>query len=139
MGRLSEYVIRLPNASLADVSSLIISFRTNGTNRWIRMTKVWITQFYPRFQKAQFNVPDNAVTDVLVPDTEFLMYRACKMLDKEADHQLVSLYKGSGYLCEDVDIENVIHEDEEQDWQRLTETHPPHTETSTIQSNTSSK
>lgn len=126
LGRLNEYVIRLPNTSLDDVTSVIISYTTNSTrkHRLVKMSKVWITRFGADLKRAQFNVPDRAQTDMLAPDTEFLMYRACKMLNREADQELIRMYKGSGYLCEDVTIENVVQED----WQKQQDSAKPVTD-----------
>lgn len=121
MGRLSEYVISLPSTvSLDDVASVIIRFRTNNTRRYraVRMAKIWITSVKPEFKRAQFNVPDDARNE-LVPDSEFVMHRGCKMFNKEADKLLISMYAGTGFLCQDVKIENAVHEDEQADWQQF--------------------
>ena len=132
MGRLSEYVISLPsNVSLDDVAAVVIKFQTNSSKRHraVKLSKIWITRVKPDFKKAQFNVPDDAANDFLMPDTEFVMHRGCKMLNKDADHQLISLYAGSGYLCQDVKIDHPVHEDEQADWLELFPSQPTPTPT----------
>ena len=123
LGRLSEYAVSLAGNSLDDAAAVVIRFSTNSTRKLVKMSKIWITKLGPILKKAQFNVPEDATNDILGPDTEFTMLRGCKHLNKEADRLLIQLYAGTGYLCEDVTIDPVIHEDEQVDWQTLVSSH----------------
>ena len=135
---MSEYALTLPsNVSLDDLDGVIVKYEAKSARkqRFIRLTKVWITGVADgRLVRAQFNLPIDAASDLLPPETEFTMLRACKMLNRETAHQLIKLYAGSGYLCSDAGMDRAIHEDESVDWEQLHAASLSHEQVATVSS-----